>query len=155
MKKFLNTLILLTVALMSAVNINAQGKYNNDWKEKILAEKVAFLTIELDITPEEAQAFWPVYNNVGKELDQARSEVISCYKQLSEAVDAKKSEKEISLLLDKYIQAKIQQDKLDNAAINSYKAVLPVAKIAKLYIAEEKFRRQYIHKLHHKTQNQK
>lgn len=155
MKKFLNTVILLTVTLASAVNANAQGKFHNDWKDKIMSEKVAFLTIELDITPEEAQAFWAVYNKVGKELDQARHDVMSSYKQLSEAIAAKKPEKEISQLLDKYIQAKIQQDKLDNAAVDSYKAVLPVEKVAKLYVAEEKFRRQYIHKLHHKPEEKK
>jgi hypothetical protein len=80
---------------------------------------------------------------------------MSSYKQLSEAIAGKKPEKEISQLLDKYIQAKIQQDKLDNAAVDSYKAVLPVEKVAKLYVAEEKFRRQYIHKLHHKTEEKK
>ena len=33
-----------------------------DWKEKIQSEKIAFLTTEIGLTPEEAQAFWPVYN---------------------------------------------------------------------------------------------
>ena len=155
MKKFLNTLLVLTVALGSTVNVNAQEKFHNGWKEKIMSEKVAFLTIELDITPEEAQAFWPVYNKVGKELDQARHDVISSYKQLSEAVEEERPEKEILQLLDKYILAKIQQDKIDNAAVDSYKTVLPVKKVAKLYIAEEKFRRQYIHTLHHKPEDKK
>lgn len=155
MKKILNTLAVLVLFLCSAVNSNAQGKFEKGWKEKIMSEKVAFLTIELDITPEEAQVFWPVYNKVGKELDQARHDVMSSYKQLSDAVEAKKSEKELSMLLDKYIQAKIQQDKLDNAAVEAYKSVLPVEKIARLYVAEEKFRRQYIHKLHHKTEDRK
>lgn len=155
MKKMLNTLAVLVLFLYSAVNSNAQGKFEKGWKEKIMSEKVAFLTIELDITPEEAQVFWPVYNKVGKELDQARHDVMSSYKQLSDAVEAKKSEKELSMLLDKYIQAKIQQDKLDNAAVEAYKSVLPVEKIARLYVAEEKFRRQYIHKLHHKTEDRK
>ena len=30
-----------------------------------------------------------------------------------------------------------------------------VEKVAKLYVAEEKFRRQYIHKLHHKQEDKK
>lgn len=145
----------MTALLSSAVNSNAQRKFDNEWKEKIMCEKIALFTIELDITPEEAKAFWPVYNTVEKELDQARHEVMSSYKQLSEAVEANRPEKEISNLLDKYIQAKEQQDKIDNAAVDSYKTVLPIAKVAKLYVAEEKFRRQYIHKLHHKQEDKK
>lgn len=155
MKNLLYVSILMTALLSSAVNSNAQRKFDNEWKEKIMCEKIAFFTIELDITPEEAKTFWPVYNTVEKELDQARHEVMSSYKQLSEAVEANRPEKEISNLLDKYIQAKEQQDKIDNAAVDSYKAVLPLAKVAKLYVAEEKFRRQYIHKLHHKQEDKK
>lgn len=155
MKKSLFAFILMTALLSSAVNSNAQRKFDNDWKEKIMCEKIAFFTLELDITPEEAKVFWPVYNKVEKELDQARHEVMSSYKQLSEALETNRPEKEISALVDKYIQAKIQQDKLDNSAVDSYKAVLPVTKVAKLYVAEEKFRRQYIHKLHHRPEDKK
>jgi len=44
----------------------------NDLPEKkqqnIEALKVAFITKELDLTPEEAQKFWPVYNQYSKEM---------------------------------------------------------------------------------------
>jgi hypothetical protein len=115
-----------------------------------MSEKIAFLTMELNITPEEAQVFWPVYNKVEKEIDQARHDVIRSYKNLAEAIDAGKSSKEISTLLENYLQAKVTQDKLDNASAETYKGILPVEKVAKLFVAEEKFRRQYINKLHKK-----
>ena len=70
-------------------------------------------------------------------------------------VDANKSKKEISAILDKFVQAKDRQDKIEQESIESYKAVLPVEKVAKLIVAEEKFRRQYIHKLKQKPEMKK
>ena len=37
---------------------------------------------------------------------------------------------------------------VDNGSADRFMKVLPVEKVAKLYLAEEKFRRQQIHKLH-------
>ena len=65
------------------------------------------------------------------------------------------SPKELSSLIDAYVKAKIRQDELDNASAEAYKSVIPVEKVAKLYVAEEKFHRQYIHKLHHKPEGKK
>ncbi len=155
MKKLLNTFIAFALMLVAAAGAQAQGKFDPNWKEKLMSEKIAFLTMELDLTPEEAQALWPVYNVVRKDLDQAIHEVMMSHKQLSEAVDANKSKKEISAILDKFVQAKDRQDKIEQESIESYKAVLPVEKVAKLIVAEEKFRRQYIHKLQQKPEMKK
>ena len=150
MKKIINTLTICMMVLIGAGTAQAQQKTDDGWKERVMSEKIAFLTMELNITPEEAQVFWPVYNKVEKEVDQARHDVIRSYKNLAEAIDAGKSSKEISTLLENYLQAKVTQDKLDNASAETYKGILPVEKVAKLFVAEEKFRRQYINKLHKK-----
>jgi len=36
--------------------------------------KMAYITRELNLTPEEAQNFWPVYNNYENEIKQARNQ---------------------------------------------------------------------------------
>ncbi len=155
MKHIMNTLAVYVLVFIGAVTAQAQPKFDEGWKERVQSEKIAFLTMELNITPEEAQAFWPVYNKVEKELDMSRFEVIKAYKALADAVDADKPAKEIATLLDKYLEAKTNQDKLDNSAAQTYKEVLPVEKVAKLYVAEEKFRRQYITKLHKRPEDRK
>ncbi|MBI3883020.1 MAG: hypothetical protein HY305_02065 [Sphingobacteriales bacterium] len=60
-------LLLLTIAVVSA---NAQGEFDqgNTREQKIEALKVAFISRELDLTPDEAQKFWPVYNQYAKEI---------------------------------------------------------------------------------------
>ncbi|MEO6230011.1 MAG: hypothetical protein ABJB11_02065 [Ferruginibacter sp.] len=41
---------------------------SNKKQQDIEALKVAFISRELDLTPEEAQKFWPVYNQYSNEL---------------------------------------------------------------------------------------
>ena len=140
-------MIIAAILVFGAANAFANNETKEDWKEKIQSEKIAFLTMEIGLTPQEAQVFWPVYNEINEEKDQAMYEVIKYYWEMSKAIEAGKSEKEIKSLLDKYLEAQEKQRKIDNDAADKYKKVLPTAKVAKLYIGEEKFRRLNIRKL--------
>ena len=146
MKKI--TTILVALAAMACLSFTSHASWGDDWKEKLMAEKIAFLTLEVGLTPEEAQVFWPVYNQVEKEKDEAMFNVIRTYKEMSKALEEKKNEKEVSVLLDKYLEAQKKLNEIENGVAEKYKAVLPVDKVVKLYVAEEKFRRQQIRKLH-------
>ena len=142
-------LIALTAMISSAAIAQPNG-HREDWKKKMMSERGAFFTVELDLTPEEAQAFWPVYNQIDKEKDEANTAVFKTYIDLEQAIKAKKPEKDISILLDKHIEAVERQGEINSKADAKYRKVLPVAKVAKLYISEEEFRRQYIRRLHGK-----
>ena len=58
--------IMAAIALLAISTMHAQPKQGN-WQEKMMSEKIAFITMELELTPEEAQVFWPVYNQIAKE----------------------------------------------------------------------------------------
>ena len=65
MKRF----IALAACLLLAGALFAQPQGNKPSEEqrkkefeRIQSEKIAFITQELDLSPEEAQVFWPVYN---------------------------------------------------------------------------------------------
>lgn len=146
MKKFIILSLFLSALVLTSAHAdtNSQG----DWKQRIMSEKIAFLTMEMGITPEEAQAFWPVYNQVDKERDEAVRKVFQSFKALEDAVSAGKSEKEISKLLDAYQDALKQQANIESQASAKYEKVLSVKKLAKLYVGEEKFRRLQVRRLH-------
>ena len=149
MKRFIFTIIISALTIAGAAHsASAQNKGDEGWKEKMLSEKIAFFTMELDITPEEAQVFWPIYNKVEQDRDEARVKAIDAHRAMEKAVSEGKPSKEISELLDSYIDAKKNQDDVEISSVTEFKKVLPVEKVARLYMAEEKFRRQYIHKLH-------
>lgn len=144
MKKF----FILTIAVLLC-STTSQGRqaWENGWKEKLQSEKIAFLTMEMDITPQEAQIFWPVYNQIEKEKDAALQEVIKTHKALAAAVESNNAA-QIPACLDSYLLAQNKLREIESKAGDEYKKALPVEKAAKLYIAEEKFRRQHIRKLH-------
>ncbi len=67
MKKYLLILFaLFTFSLANAQNGNGQRI------EKIQALKIAFITQRLDLTPAEAEKFWPIYNDYEHELNNLR-----------------------------------------------------------------------------------
>ena len=57
------------VFVCTAAIASAQEELPNEKKQQdIEALKVAFISKELELTPDEAQKFWPVYNQYSKEL---------------------------------------------------------------------------------------
>ena len=148
MKKIITIFAVLAAMICLCCEADARTSWGDDWKEKLMAEKIAFLTLEVGLTPEEAQVFWPVYNQTEKEKDEAMFSMMRAHKEMNDAIEAKKGEKEISALLDKYLEAQKKLNEIENGIAAKYKAALPVEKVAKLYVAEEKFRRQQIRKLH-------
>ncbi len=68
MKKLYIILTFLTVSLFAQAQDEQPPVADQKQQEKIEALKVAFITKELDLTPDEAQKFWPVYNQYSKEL---------------------------------------------------------------------------------------
>jgi hypothetical protein len=51
-----------------------QGGNQDADGSRIEALKIAYLTKKLNLSPEEAQRFWPVYNKYASELKQARTD---------------------------------------------------------------------------------
>ena len=149
MRKFFCITVIMSMLLCS-MTASAHKNCNQDWKQKMMSEKIAFLTAEMDLTPEEAQAFWPVYNEVNKKNDEAMHKVFSAFKALEQALNDGKSEKEIQHLLDEYLKALDAQKESGNAAAEKYRKVLSAEKVARLYVGEERFRRQHIRRLHNK-----
>lgn len=155
MKRYLSLILSAALLACTSLDINASNNCKEDWKKKMMSEKIAFLTIELDITPEEAQVFWPVYNQVEAEKDQAMKNVFEAYVALEHALENGKSGKEAEKLLNDYLNAINKQNAILAEAVEKYKAVLPADKVAKLFVGEEKFRRQHIRRLHEKPGDKK
>ncbi|SFB84629.1 hypothetical protein SAMN05421747_101485 [Parapedobacter composti] len=69
-KKQLN---LIAIMLLSAVSIKAQETRAERF-ERIETEKIAFITRELNLTPSEAQKFFPIYNQYFRAISRLRNE---------------------------------------------------------------------------------
>ena len=151
---FINSFIMKTLRLFAAMtaitlfSMSAIAQPKENWKERIQSEKIAFITMELDLTPEEAQVFWPVYNQIEKNRDESQKAVRASYRALLEALKSDTAtEKEIDKLLDEYLAAKLAQKNVGKDDVTKFRKVLPGKKVAKLYVAEENFRRNHLHNM--------
>ena len=139
--------ILISVFSLAAVSASAQNNMNpQQWQDRLQSEKIAFLTNEMSLTPQEAQAFWPIYNQAQKEQAAAVEASFKAFAALDNAIRTGKSSSEIADLLSKYTESLDSRDASSKYA-KEYLKVLSSEKVAKLYIGEEKFRQSKIHGL--------
>ena len=144
MKKIISVLLsLVLIGSIAQAQDKQEKKSGHDWREKVRAEQVAFITSELDLSDSEAQAFWPVYNDIQNQRREAFKASGEAFKALQEGIDGA----DVNKLLDKYLDSKKSVEKIETEAITRYMKVLSVEKVAKLLVAEEKFRHQQIGKL--------
>jgi hypothetical protein len=131
--------ILLLVGLIFIISISYGQRAGGKWKDQIAAQKAAFITSELNLTPDEAQRFWPVYNQYNNEEQAVRSN------QVNDLLNAKAdfdtmSDQAVSNLIDNELKYQQQDLEIRKKYNEEFKKVLPVKKVAKLYIAEQKFK---------------
>ncbi len=61
--------LVIAFAFTSGFAMAQEDVLSEKKQQNIEALKVAFISKELELTPEEAQKFWPVYNQYSKELN--------------------------------------------------------------------------------------
>lgn len=143
MKKIISVLVLAAL-VSAAASAQNQDKSDQQWREKVRAEQVAFITSQLDLSEAEAQKFWPVYNEIQSQRREAYKASFQAMKELEESLQ---KEEDTDKKLDKYIAAKKKIAELENDAAKKYSKVLPKKKVAKLVLSEERFRHNQIGKL--------
>ncbi|GAA3598360.1 hypothetical protein GCM10022396_14520 [Flavivirga amylovorans] len=127
--------------------LNTSAQQN---REKIKALKISFITEKLDLTEQEAQKFWPIYNNYYKATSKIRHEDIRDIRR--------EIKKDISTLTDK--RAKELITKLNDVEIALHKQrielsskllkIMPPKKIILLKIAEDDFKRKMLERYKNK-----
>ena len=141
----LQLLVLFSFWIASAAAQPGGGPPSAEKKEEIEAMKVAFLTRKLDLTSEEAKTFWPVYNQYQDELDKIR-EARGKQRKSKEDMESM-SDKDLEKIVDGEIVSRQAELDVLKKYNSQFKGVLPMKKVAKLYRAEEDFKRELLHKL--------
>jgi hypothetical protein len=111
--------------------------------EKLESMKIAFFTERLNLTPEEAKVFWPVYNAFQEDLEKLRKEHRESLMDAKDNMD-KLTDKDFERLVDNELI--FRQNELDvfKKYSSRFKQVLPIRKVAKLYRAEEDWKRKVL-----------
>ncbi len=116
-------------------------------RNRIQSEHIAYLTSELELTPTEAEKFWPIYNKAHQEQMENNQEYRQALKNLKQVLKDGKGESEVKAALEAYNKAKDGQRNVLADYQKDFIKIIGVVKTAKLYVAEDSFRTRQIHNL--------
>jgi hypothetical protein len=134
----------LTFAVFGFTALSAQQQAQQRDKEKIKADKIAYITTQLDLSVEEAQKFWPVYN----EFEKKNEELNKSERDLNHELKTKgeqMSDTDFEKKLDQVMLIQKSKSDLQTEYYQKFKKVLPIKKVGKFYAAEREFRKQMLH----------
>lgn len=132
----------LLILFMLVLGIQWSHAQRPSW-ERIKALKVAYITERVNLTTEEAQSFWPIYNEYeekkqalrGKERMELKSKIASI-ENLSNGESAS--------LLNKYLAFQNEKFNLEQDFVIKIKNVISPKKTLLLLEAEDDFRKKLI-----------
>lgn len=141
MKKYI--FILITLSITSLTSFAQDGPLRERFKQKkeqVKSLKIAFITNELDLTPDETAKFWPLFNAFEDKQQEIRKQKLKAYLDRTddETID-KLSEKEATTLLSQMENTEDELYQLKKKFVANLKGILPATKILKLKKAEEEF----------------
>lgn len=137
--------------LFVSFNFYAQGEKMKEKKEQIKALKVAFLTTELDLTANEAEKFWPIYNTFDDKQFELRHQKMKTFmRKMNDGSLDKMTEKEANIFLTQMESTEEELFLLRKKFMQNLKGIFPAVKIIKLRKAEEDFNRKLLQQYRNK-----
>jgi len=145
MHKIILTLMLISLTVSS---LNAQ----QNRREKLKAYKTAFITERLDLSSEEAEKFWPIYNDFEKKMFQLK--VLNkreARKQINDkgGMDTLKNE-DAEKLLARLIQNDQDMLNIKKELFKDLKNVISAKKILRLNGIEHEFNKKLLDEFRNK-----
>jgi len=135
--------LIAVIFLLSTISTIAQGpgmgQKSRKKKEKIKTYKIAFITEKINLTPEEAEKFWPVYNVHMDKMQELQEKRFESRPPASEDFN-KLTDTDAEAILDKMLDNEQKIANLLSDFRNTLKPILPPKKILLLFNAEREFR---------------
>ena len=148
MKK-ITLLAVLIIGFSQVVMAQQPNRNKTHAKEKLEAQRVAFITSKLELSPNEAQTFWPIYNEYKRAQNQLKKSIHKP-KKLKEATDT-----EIEQYLTKSLEVEEKQIELKRQYYQDLKKAIPVRKIARLIVAERAFTKMVVRRMNERATKHK
>jgi hypothetical protein len=146
------SLIMISLMFFALAGLKGQDRGQAD-NERLTAYKIAFFTQHLNLTPAEAEKFWPLYNNFSARRSKLQIDRISTIRYATQN-EANMSDNELTSTADKLAQTFTDEANLVTSFNNDLKKVLPPAKIIKLYQAETQYKQALLRELNQRKQVQ-
>jgi hypothetical protein len=136
----------IILSLLIGFSLQSEAQANNGFRqgmiqEKIEAQRVAFITQRLNLTPTESALFWPLYN----EFKQRQKEVKQANRPFSRMEDI--SEAEAEQILQSQLDQQQKLLDLRREYFEKLKSAIPAKKIIRLSHFEQAFNREILNRL--------
>lgn len=137
MKKQLTCLLAVLSIFVSSLTLAQTNPPPAQTKksDKIDALKVAFITKQLDLTPAEAEKFWPIYNQYQDEMQALNKSRMANTGDARPDID-NMSDADVSKMIENELAYEQQQVDIRKKYVTQFEKVLSVKKVAKLFRAE-------------------
>lgn len=135
MKFKLKYIFALYIVLLAVSSFAQHGK-----QDKVEALKVSFITQKINLSPQEAQSFWPVYNEYSDKIKFARRNFRTQYGNATEF----KTDKDADDYLSAELKLKQAELELHKEYFEKFKKLIGAKKTALLRLAEEEFKKEII-----------
>ncbi|MEP4531742.1 MAG: hypothetical protein ABJ004_01560 [Cyclobacteriaceae bacterium] len=127
-------LFVISIIWLSGFGVSAQSQ---EALQKIEAARIALITERLELTPEQAEKFWPIYREYSEKQREIRKE----FQELKQNFDpGQASEEESKTILDLGYQIKERQLELDRTYAQRMQQIVTSRQLMNLRKAEEDFR---------------
>lgn len=144
-------LVLFLVLFTCIVPFSMAQQDQEDKHEKIEAARVAHITTRLSLSPEQAQKFWPVYNEFSEKRETLRRQ----HRQVFVDVRAGElSNDRARTAINNHVRMEKEEAALDEEYYgNKLQTVLEPRQIMQLMQAEHEFRKMLLERLKDKRPN--
>jgi len=129
------------ICLIFCLSITMLYAQRGDWKDKMEAQKVSFITQELDLSPREAEQFWPIYNEHQDEKRALRQD-----RKRGREILSLSEEEALQELQDQLADEQALLN-LKEKAVDKYLEILSAQKVLALERAEMKFKKEMLLRL--------
>ncbi len=145
MKRLLFLLVFCALTFAGTTAI-AQDKSAQERRERVESAKIAFLTDKMSLTTEQAQKFWPLYN----EYEAKRRALLKSYRSGYRQNVEELSEEEAEARIEGMFTTREKELALEKEYAARYMRVISNKQLIKLYRGERDFTKLLLKRLDHK-----
>lgn len=148
-------IILLSIFFcVSCVSISLFAQQKDDKRkadfEEFKAKRVAFISEAMDLTQDQAKAFWPLCNELQEKKFELNKELRAAWREFSKAKKEGKTltDEDYRKVIKLSADVKVKEAQLDREYLDKFEEVLPAEKVFLYQRAERQFARQMLDKDH-------
>ena len=154
----MKTIILMAMAVLMTFNVHAQNQMRQgerqltpQQKDRIESQRIAFISSKLELSPAQAEKFWPRYNEYYSEQQELRGEM----ERMTDDEIRNLSESEARTMLQKKLEMRQGELDHDKTFFKEMESILTPNQVLILSGVDGQFRRHMLRQARSAGQNER